>query len=444
MDDLQQQQQQPESSEALESMGFIIRCMDGIDVIVSSDQAKTIFEANDYFRNVFRHGTTECYHQKGDTSKSRVLTKPNWTAFVASSIIELLTTNSLQNNHRCCTVEVACAVHCAAQEILLDVIPSLIANNPLALKDRVVLDWDWLYRMYEAMVDSSTTHDDTLSKCCSITVENCDATMHMWDGLIKQDIYPSVESEFIALKAKTTASSSGGQLSRELFNLLSISDERNVVPTFDLVSAKSSISKGSIVHEVLRLMNAGILSEFGSFTGYSLRVPLELYLVSTSHLIKELVKSSGAKIYIHQGSSLGYYLDGSNSGVTLTITGSPQQIKNALSKIAGLLYRTVSSSQGERKQKRRCSLRIGSPSIEQLNQVIRAVDKCKHNPGTIGFDARTCCIYAVKTSEDMEIVLNELCMFNKMLSKPKQKGDEEVETSRSLRLVQLTYPKGVF
>lgn len=68
--------------------GFIIRCKDA-DVSVTKSQAELMVTHSVYFRNVFRHGTTECIMSKSSENR-RILTKPDWTVKVARSIIELL------------------------------------------------------------------------------------------------------------------------------------------------------------------------------------------------------------------------------------------------------------------------------------------------------------------------------------------------------------------
>jgi hypothetical protein len=85
----------------------------------------------------------------------------------------------------------------------------------------------------------------------------------------------------------------------------------------------------------------------------------------------------------------------------------------------------------------RVALRIAAPSVDALQKAIDASWACESNPGSIGVDLEANAYFAVKKKDDMISLLKYLAAEgNNSLRAPHKAED--------FKLVQLTYPKGVF
>lgn len=159
-----------------------------------------------------------------------------------------------------------------------------------------------------------------------------------------------------------------------------------------------------------------------------LRVPM--FFGFNPSLIDGICRKTGASGYIHQKSSIGFYLDESNYGVCPTFTGSFKQLKDTLDILIEIgipTYRTSSSTECKR-----CSLRIKAPTSDTTSRIIDACRHCADNPNSLGADFRVNALYAIKTVNDMKILLSHLV------------SDGSKAVPGSFKLVELTQPKGVF
>lgn len=170
-----------------------------------------------------------------------------------------------------------------------------------------------------------------------------------------------------------------------------------------------------------------------SHEGFSLRVPCNFgFRLGAAR--ERIANATGANIYFHKGTSLGYYLDGSNDGCP-TIAGTWKQIKDALNMLSDQWIETYSSRfSGDKKECKRCSMRLTAPTTETLDRLVSAVQVCRENPGTLGVDLKTKAFFAVKTVNDMKLLLEAV------VSNERTTG----ENVAPLTLAALNYPKGVF
>jgi hypothetical protein len=67
-----------------------------------------------------------------------------------------------------------------------------------------------------------------------------------------------------------------------------------------------------------------------------------------------------------------------------------------------------------------------------LSKLLSAITKCEDNPFTLGLDVSANAFFAVKTLADMKLLLHHAS------------GEQQASSLDGIRLVTLTYPRGVF
>jgi hypothetical protein len=203
------------------------------------------------------------------------------------------------------------------------------------------------------------------------------------------------------------------------------------------IKADASYSPGALLYGICEIFHNHLEPEQPDRIvlrpGFSLRIPCTLGLKLGFSEAREVIsKASGADMYWHDKSSLGYYLNGSNHGCP-TIVGTLEQVKNALNLFPEELIAANWDRMSDKNVEcKRCSLRITAPSTATLDRLCKAVQACRDNPNTLGVDFRTKAFYAVKTVSDMKLLLDDLTK------------DTSGQTGTTMTLVGLHQPKDVF
>ena len=89
--------------------GFLVRCKDGTEVPVSPEQSLRLQKNCQYFRNVFRLGTTE--------SACGVLSKPDWKEETVRAIVGLIVDGRCEIPHDYKELKVAATHICLALRV---------------------------------------------------------------------------------------------------------------------------------------------------------------------------------------------------------------------------------------------------------------------------------------------------------------------------------------
>jgi hypothetical protein len=128
-------------------------------------------------------------------------------------------------------------------------------------------------------------------------------------------------------------------------------------------------------------------------------------------------------------------LVGSNyDGFCPTFTGSFKQLKDTLD-LLNEEYLSIYQDRFSSKKYNSCSLRITAPTHDTMSRLIAACHHCTDNPDSLGADFGYNAMYAIKTVNDMKILLSHLADGSKAVSG---------RVTGSFKLVELSKPKGVF
>jgi hypothetical protein len=396
-----------------DDQSFTIVCHDGEEVYVAADTAELLSERCEFFANVFRHEMVE--------SKSRRLTKPDWTVATAKGFVELVTQEKVQSDNALDFLNLIDA--CEQMLCPVEIIPSGAVKT-----DSQVMDKESVIKLYEVTTSnhfewelqtkqrlSSDTFYRFLEHNIAVSTEE---DFHL--RIIKKK--PARESELFAMPNRIGLISFASPLYKE-------SCWRICCDRLDFHSCFYEVYKS-----LCRENPADEVHRISHKEQMSLRAPTSDPGFVHSHLVDQVCNKTGVQGYNHQASSLGFYLDGSNHGSCPTFTGSFKQLKdtlNLLNEEAISTYQDRSSS----KKYKRCSLRVTAPTHDTVSRLIAACHHCTDNPDSLGADFRGNAMYAIKTVRDMKILLTHLADGSKAVSS---------RDTGSFKLVELTYPKGVF
>ena len=408
---------------------FTIRCgPDGKDVHVSNSQAEQIASKCDYFKHVFAHGTSEC--------EERVLLKPDWTIETTEALVQLITMGKteLQDKRSFELLTIA------ADQVLVKfniAIPSFV--KPGKFTKEHTLSSERLHEIAWAQNLSGAT----ISLEMNAELLTCDSWLDLTRNKIAIHKEKSYLEAILPQPKLDPLQSALFLVELELGNIqwgIGIGAASRFI-----VKADSQYTPGSVIHKVCEIIHNHSDNGYGSqnkvFTtsAFSLRVPCGPML-RFGKVHEQISGATGAKIYFHNGTSLGYYLDGSNDGCP-TISGTTVQIRNALNMLPEGILETYSCRLSASQQEcKRCSLRIEAPQPRTLDSLCTALQVCRDNPNTIGVDFGTKAFFAVKTVRDMKLLLEALTAGSSALANSEQDGSEKP----AITLVGLSYPKGVF
>jgi len=159
---------------------------------------------------------------------------------------------------------------------------------------------------------------------------------------------------------------------------------------------------------------------------FSLRIPCHFgYELLGGNKLMETHKELGLRAYIHNKSSLGYYLNGGQETCP-TFFGTFPQLHAVVQTFPIKLMASAGAGP-------RCALRICAPSSQTLAHVLAATQYCVDNPSTLGVDLTSNAYFAVKTHGDMKLLLEQLAS-----------GQPALARNSGIKVVELTYPKGIF
>jgi hypothetical protein len=167
---------------------------------------------------------------------------------------------------------------------------------------------------------------------------------------------------------------------------------------------------------------------------FSIRIPVN-FCFEVLSLVDKITKQVGVRGYMHSKNSLGYFLEGSNACGCPTFTGSFAQLHATMSLMPEEIisvYDSRLSSAETRGQCKRWSLRVCAPSAATLERLAAACRQCRENPGTLGVSFDSNAYFAVKTIADMKVMLEYLA------------SGTPCPATFEFKLIELTYPKGVF
>lgn len=157
--------------------------------------------------------------------------------------------------------------------------------------------------------------------------------------------------------------------------------------------------------QLLRQHRLGLGSDVRVYSQeqFSLRLPCSFTYSTYLEKTAKSLLNRGLKVNLHRGNSLGYFLGGSSTfAVCPTIVGTLQQIRAFLSVIPEKMMKSCSGGDASAKW---CSLRVCAPSSETTDRLLKAVGACQDNPNTLGVDVRSKAFFAVKSVNDMKLLL---------------------------------------
>lgn len=400
-----------------DDQSFTIVCHDGEEVYVAADTAELLSERCEFFANVFRHKMVE--------SKSRRLTKPDWTVATAKGFVELVTQEKVKSDNALDFLNLIDA--CEQMLCPVEIIPSGAVK-----------------------ADSQITEKEFLIKLCEVTTRNhfewelyktqlrlsSDTFYHF----LEHNIAVSTEEDFRLrmIKQKSTRESNFqawlSELADRVFDDLSfiVSKESCWRICCDPLNFHSCFYE--VYKTLCRENPAEEVHRIWHKEQMSLRVPMCClgFVRSRERLVVDQVcNETGAAGYNHQKSSLGFYLYGSNDGFCPTFTGSFKQLKESLD----ILDEELLPLDQARFSSGSCSLRVTAPTHDTVSGLIAACHHCTDNPDSLGADFRVNAMYAIKTVRDMKILLTHLADGSKAVSS---------RHTGSFKLVELKHPKGVF
>jgi hypothetical protein len=398
---------------ANDDQGFTIVCHDGEEVYVAADEAAKLIERCDFFANVFRHDMLE--------SKARRITKPDWTVRTAQGFVELVTKEKAKSDS---------AIECldlidACEQMLF---PVEILPSSAVATDSQVMDKESVVKLCKVATRNPFEWEllTTNSRLSSNTLRLSSETFHR---LLQHNITVSTEEDFRLRTIKECATQPCMMARRQRGLSFLLSD-------LSLLGSKlepwhircDSLEFHSCFYDVYKSLCRENPAKEGhriwDREQFCLRVPM--FIGFNSSLIDGICRKTGASGYIHQKSSIGFYLDGSFYGFCPTFTGSFKQLKDTLDRCLGIYWTSFST------ECKRCSLRIKAPTSDTTVRLIDACRHCADNPNSLGADFRVNALYAIKTVNDMKILLSHLV------------SDGSKAVLGSFKLVELTQPTGVF
>lgn len=397
--------------------GFVIQCGDSEEeVAVTAEQAEKMAQKCAYFRNVFAHGTRE--------SGNRILKKPDWCTATAKCIVELASTG------RTCVGDFNSymALTDASSQVLLELeggahhglIPSVVTKSSIPSDTSRVESIIELYASIEAESSAVKVAFETSQKIA----------FDAWVDLVLLDILVADKVPKFEVKIK------GGSVSKQSSDFFDFFRELSMGrKSIMLLSTQCCI--GTVIRHVCRKFHEHCKSNQHVFTReeVSLRIPCGLF--SGSGIKTKIQRETQARCYARMANSPGYYLDGGSCAV-VTITGTCQQLQSALNAIPEELLPAYSGTISPRPECKRCSLRLSAPSQDTLKRLVMACQLCQDNPGTLGFDMGSNAFYAVKTVHDMKAILCSMARISDTAT------DVPPISGQTFKLVDLTYPEGVF
>jgi len=446
--------------DAGEVKGFTIRCKGDNnvyeDVVVSDADAQVMANNCEYFQNVFAHGTRE--------AEERVILKPDWASSTAKQLVQLLTTGNITVRSR--ERESIFLLEEAAQQVLLNIsfhVPAFVAKGPHAsiLNRTQVGSFLNLCKLLNRTADIQITFTRCSGTCVrSITEEQLSGPevevefppdllkISTVDKSVSVDGWLTLLAQGIVIKESDESSSSSQvisetsppeeQLSR-LARILRISRSAAKETRYHLQAFTSATSIGTVLNAMCQILHRHRAESADvrvySQEEFSLRLPCRFVLEKALEKTANSLSRHGLKVYLHQGNRLGYFLGGSSSfNLCPTITGTLPQIQAVLSVIPEEWMQTYSKSTRDSALKW-CSLRVCAPRVETLDRLAIAVGACKNNPNTLGVDVRSKAFFAVKSVNDMKLLL--AAMIN-------GGGVGEDSADKVPTLLILEQPKGIF
>lgn len=256
-----------------------------------------------------------------------------------------------------------------------------------------------------------------------------------WTSLVAMDGIAIVDPKAFKVKEQSAVESNvweGMGIPDMTLSTLQLESSEYLVRSKSLSSAATVLRVCRHIHEGCDSSNVRVFAR----EEFSLRIPCSL-LFGLETLVDKIERGSGIKGYVHKKSSLGFYLEGSNDGCCPTFTGTFQQLEKALSLLPEDLISSYAQRLGSEKGKqvKRCALRVCAPRETTLASLTMACHKCQDHPGTLGVDMKSKAFFAVKSVRDMKIMLSHLS---------RQHSTLDLQSDRRLKVLDLTYPKGVF
>jgi hypothetical protein len=404
----------PYRSFVVRCSSMLIVCSDGT-VEVSACEAAQMAANCDFFRAIFAYGTSE--------TTDGIIDKHDWTTKTALSLVKLL--NAGAPGSVLIALQDLFDLACAADQLLipLRVVPpsGALQNSQLGGTDGMPIS-DFI---------NEIAGDWSVPSVWSFQVRSSAFEHERFSRLIGKGIVLEEMDGGVLVRRAKVASASGPER-RSRFGLHPI---RMSSLTFGLAGAaaeewvKVSSRKLSVSESILatREVMAPVDSrqDLKVFTSeeISLRIPCDMLfsMSGVGQCLMEGLNKKGIRGYVHNKSSQGYYLNGGQQTCP-TFFGTFKQLHVVL----GLFPCDLCCGE------KRCALRVGAPTSGTLSTLLSAITKCKDNPSTLGLDVSANAFFAVKTLADMKLVLHHAS------------GEQPASSLDGIRLVTLTYPKGVF
>ena len=323
--------------------GFVVRCKDDTTVTVSPEQSRRLQQSCKFFYNAFRHGTTE--------AASGVLSKPDWTAETARSIMALIADGKCEIPRDYLEFHEASKQICVPLRVCHPVHGSNIADNGIAVE---AMSTRWSERKSQFVLETRL-------------LSSTDAA-DKWNDLLLSGITMLRDEQDLVVtlggqKKEDNDGSAQGKQHEYTVGAVTPLCISAFHTCFYLSDCKYDDGKHKEFQLLFRL-NFGA----GKFLEHALGVSVDTFATKQSELVR--------------------------------ISGTFEELQKVMSAVPDLIVSNDKFKIG--------MLRVNNPNSVTLGKFITASQKCVKHPSSLGWKVDEKMFYALKTLSDLEIILKAL------------------------------------